>query len=354
MNKTVTGGRLAYADLLRVVAMLAVIVLHLAGSQLDNVPVGSVEFHVLNTYDGLTHWCVPVFVMLSGMFLLDPKHNLSPSKLVFGHILRLAVALLVWGTAYALEVQVAASGLSWQSLWAALHQVLLGKTHFHLWFLYMMIGLYLITPILRAFVRGASRGDFHWFFLLVFLFANVLPTLLRLRPSQTISLWVNNLDIRLVLGYVGYYVLGYYLKNFTLNRAAEYLIYILGALGAAATVGGTAWLSQRRGELIQTLYNYDSPNIVLMSVAVFVLFRYVLGVSEERSRRQRVSGVAKVSFGVYLVHVFFLIVLDRLNITVLSFPPALAVPVLAAAVFLCSFAVAWLISKLPLAGRYLT
>lgn len=260
----------------------------------------------------------------------------------------------MWGTAYALEAQIRVSGLSWQSLWTAFYQMLLGKTQFHLWFLYLMIGLYLITPILRAFVRGASRGDFHWFFLLVFLFASVLPTLLRLRPSQTIRLWVNNLDIHLVLGYVGYYVLGYYLKNYTLNRVAEYLIYILGALGAAATVGGTAWLSQRRRELIQTLYNYDSTNIVFMSVAVFVFFRYVLGISEERSRRQRISGVAKVSFGVYLVHVFFLIALDRLNITVLSFPTALAVPLLTVAVFLCSFAVAWLISKIPLVGRYLT
>ena len=167
-------------------------------------------------------------------------------------------------------------------------------------------------------------------------------------------LWVNNLNLHLVLGYVGYYVLGYYLKTYTLNRAAEYLIYLLGILGAVITVGGTAWLSQQRGTLVQTLYNYDSPNIALMSVAVFVFFRYVLGVSEERSRRQRMSSVAQVSFGVYLVHVFFLIVLDRLHITVLSFPPVLAVPALTAVVFLCSFAVAWLISKIPLVGRYLT
>ena len=218
----------------------------------------------------------------------------------------------------------------------------------------MIVGLYLITPILRAFVRGASRADFHWFFLLCFVFANLLPTLLRLRPSQTVSLWVNSLDLHLVLGYVGYYVLGYYLKTYTISRAAEYLIYILGILGAAVTVGGTAWLSQQRGVFAQTLYNYDSPNIALMSVAVFVFFRYVLGVSEERSRRQRMSSVAQVSFGVYLIHVFFLILLDRLNITVLAIPPVLAVPALTAAVFLCSFAVAWLISKIPLVGRYLT
>ena len=228
MSKTVTGGRLAYADLLRAVAMLAVIVVHLAGSQLGNVPVGSAEFHVLNAYDGLTHWCVPVFIMLSGMFLLDPKHSLSPSKLFFGHILRMLVAMAVWGTAYALVTQVSAAGLSWASIKAALWQVLQGKTHFHLWFLYMIIGLYLVTPILRAFVRGSSRGDFQWFFLLVFLFACIIPTILRLRPSQTLSLYVNNLNLKLVLGYVGYYILGYYLKAYSLSRPAEYLIYVLG------------------------------------------------------------------------------------------------------------------------------
>lgn len=353
MSKSEMGNRLAYADLLRTAAMLVVIVLHLAGSRLGEVPVDSVEFQVLNAYDGLTHWCVPVFVMLSGMFLLDPKHSLPPSRLL-GHILRLLAALLVWGTAYALVGQVSSGGLNWGSVRAALCQVLLGKTHFHLWFLYMMVGLYLITPILRAFVRGAGRGDFHWFFLLVFLFGSLLPTLLRLWPNQAVKLWIKNLDLHLVLGYAGYYVLGYYLKTYTLGRAAEYLVYVLGVLGAAVTVGGTAWLSRQRGELVQTLYNYDSPNIVLMSVAVFVLFRYVLGISEERSRRQRVSGVARVSFGIYLVHVFFFMVMDKLNISVLSFPPVLAVPVLAAAVFLCSFAVSWLISKIPLVGRYLT
>ena len=275
--------------------MLAVIVVHITGGALEASPVGTPDFMVLNVYDGLTHWCVPVFVMLSGMFLLDPKHSLPPSKLFFGHMLRIAAALAVWGTAYALVERVQVHGLSWESVRAALYQVLLGKTCFHLWFLYMLLGLYLVTPVLRAFVRGAGRGDFHWFFLLVFVFTFLLPTLLRLRPSQTVSLYQSYLNIKLVLGYVGYYVLGYYLKEYTLSRPAEYLIYLLGIAGAAVTVGGTAWLSQQRGALAQTFYNYDSPNIALMSTAVFVLFRYLLGVSDERSRRQRFSGVAKWS-----------------------------------------------------------
>ena len=89
-------------------------------------------------------------------------------------------------------------------------------------------------------------------------------------------------------------------------------------------------------------------------MAVFVLFRYLLGVSDERSRRQSLSGLAKVTFGVYLVHDLFLIAYRHLGIAQLPLPPVLAVPVVTALVLIPSAAVAWLISKIPFAGRYLT
>jgi surface polysaccharide O-acyltransferase-like enzyme len=64
--------------------------------------------------------------------------------------------------------------------------------------------------------------------------------------------------------------------------------------------------------------------------------------------------VAKITFGVYLVHEFFIMLLRHFQISTLSFHPALSVPVLSAGVLICSLAVAWLLSKLPLLGRYLT
>ncbi len=354
MGRTI-DGRLAYADLLRSIAILAVIVVHVSGAQLDTVSVSSAAWHTLNVYDALARWCVPVFVMLSGMFLLDPKRSLPLPRLLFHHILRIFVALVVWSAFYAVAAHLLDGGaLTWAGVKAAWYDALLGHTHYHLWFLYMIIGLYLVTPVLRAFVRGASRGDFHWFFLLVFVFALLLPTLLRLRPSQTVSTYLFYLNIKLVLGYAGYYVAGYYLKYYTLSRPAEFLIYVVGILGAAVTLLGTSILSQQAGETVTLLYEYDSPNVAAMSVAVFVLFRYVLGVSDERSRRQRLSGVARITFGIYLVHDFFRMLLRHFGITALSFAPVLAVPVLTAVIFLCSFAVAWLLSKIPFVGRYLT
>jgi surface polysaccharide O-acyltransferase-like enzyme len=353
------NGRVAYADLLRVFASFAVIVCHLASRQISVVAVGSQSWQIFNLYNALVRWCVPVFVMLSGMFMLDPKKGLPLPKLLFHNCLRIVVCLMFWGGVYAVTGYCIDGGrFTWQGLWNAILNALRGDTRYHLWFLYMILGLYLITPILRAFCRGASRGDFHWFFLIAFLFASVIPTAFQLWPRADImpvlKLWYERLDIQLVMGYVGYYVAGWYLREYTLSRIAEALIYVFGIIGATITVWGTSVLSHSAGRLVETLFSFFSPNVVCFSIAIVVLFRYVLGVSEERSRRQRLSGVAQVAFGIYLIHDLFLTLMNFLGVSVLSFAPVASVPLLAMAVFLCSFAVAWLIHWLPFIGRWLT
>lgn len=345
MKRTI-DGRLAYADLLRVLATIAAVILSTSVYWLDRSAGGSAA--VLRTYSVLTRWCAPLFVMLSGAFLLDPKKSVRLRDIFLRYILRVALAVLVWGTVYAL---LGCRSFTWPNIRAALIGVIRGSTKYHLPFLCIFIGLYLVTPILRAFVRGASRRDLHWFLLLAFLFCSLLPALEVFTPrwAELPVLWAGMLDLHLVLGYVGFYVAGFYLKNYTLGRLAELIIYILGVLAVIAALWGLhAWPSAA------ILTDYHAPHIVLISVAVFTLFRYVLGISDERSRRQRLGGVARISFGIYLIHVFFLMLLDYFGITTLSFNPIASVPVLSAAVFLCSFVLAWLISRIPLLGRFLT
>lgn len=349
------GGRLGYADLLRAAATLAVVVLHVAGGWMASVEVGSGAWQVFNVYNGLTRWCVPVFVMLSGMFLLDPKKKVGLGDLLLKYMLRVLAALLVWNFLYELAARLAGGeAFTPALLLRAFLPGVWGRAHYHLWFLFMILGLYLITPVLRAFVRGAGRGELHWFFAVTFVVASLLPTLLKLRPSATVSAWLDQMQIHLVLGYVGFYVAGYYLKTFAPGRVAELLICVLGIGGAAATVWGNAALSARDGGEALVLYSFMSPNVVCMAVAVFVLFRRVPGLSGERARSPRAGGLARISFGIYLVHDFFLMLLRRFGISTLSFTPALAVPVLALGVFLCSALAAWPLSKIPLVGKYLT
>ena len=348
------GGRQIWPDLLRAAATLAVIVLHLAGSRMEGAA-GS-DWMVFNVYNGLARWCVPVFVMLSGMFMLDPGRPLPLTKLLFHHILRIVTALLFWGTVYHLVLLLEAGGaITLAAIWNAFYSVLLGDTHYHLWFLPMIVGLYLLTPLLRAFVRGADKGTLAWFFLVWGAVCLVFPLFQAFHESATAEHWLWAMYYSTAtVKYVGFYVMGYSLRRYTLNRAAELLIYLLGVLGAVVTVGGAALL-RSRGMDGAFLYEYCTPNVALTALAVGVVFRYVVGVSEERCRRTRVAGVARISFGIYLVHDIFLILLDHFGITTLNFlHPALAVPVLAAGVFVCAWAVAWVLSKIPLVGRYIT
>lgn len=333
-----TGGRLAYADGLRVLAAFAVIVLHVSVGWLWKAPDGSADQAVLLTYDALVRWCVPLFVLLSGMFLLDPAKPLPRRKLA-GHILRVLVSLLAWGSFYAVitygrpDGRFTASGV----LEALLH-VARADTHYHLWFLYMILGLYLVTPVLRAFLRGAEEGDVTWFLLLFLVFGSVLPLLAYYLPGLSIPKWLELLGVP--AGYMGCYLAGWYLRSRRLSPAAEGWVYALGGAGLAFTVwqGGA-------------VFGYLTPNVLFATAAVFLLFRRLLG---GMGPHKLLDVLSDRSFGIYLVHPFFILVLDHFGLTTLVFPPPVSVPVLSLLVFAASFALSWALGKVPVVGRYLT
>ena len=78
--------------------------------------------------------CVPVFVMLSGMFMLDTKRSLPLTKLLFHNCLRVLVCLLLWSGIYAVASYMLAGGrFSWEGLWQNILSALRGNTHYHLW-----------------------------------------------------------------------------------------------------------------------------------------------------------------------------------------------------------------------------
>lgn len=148
-------GRLAWADALRVAALLAVIVIHISTRWLEGAPPAAAA--ALLAWDGGARWCVPVFVMLSGMFHLDPDRAVTGRGLL-RQIARLLAAILFWGLFYRAVGLLLAGGNPLTVLPDLLARVLSGDTRYHLWFVYMMIGLYLVTPFLREMVKNRSGG----------------------------------------------------------------------------------------------------------------------------------------------------------------------------------------------------
>lgn len=334
----------------RVFTVLCAVMLLLAQQCQGLVTAGSGSWQILSVYEGLTSWAVPALFMLWGMFALE-EGKPQVSAALLGLALPAFLLLVFWGAVYAVVSHLLGGGvLSWDGVWAALVSAARGNTYFHLWVLYPLIGLYLVHPVIHRFTASASRGELRYFLALCFLFASLLPLWTAFHPDSVLAGQLERLRVHLVLGWAGCYVGGWYLRHFEISRIAEYILYILGAAGLALTLMGPKLIGGSR----ELWYLYTSPGVVLTAAALCTLFRYVLGISEERSRRRAMNDIGAYAFGVYLFHQLWVLIFQRLGVSLLAFPPALSVPLFALIFFLLSLPFAWLVYLIPGAGPRLT
>lgn len=335
----------------RVFTVLCAIILLLAQAGRGQVQTDMGTLQVLSVYEGLTLWTVPALFLLWGMLSLEEGKPQVPASLL-GLALPAFCLLVLWGAVYAVAAHLLGDGgaLTLSGVWSALVSAARGNTYFHLWVLYPLIGLYLVHPVIHRFTASASRGEIRYFLALCFLFASLLPLWSAFRPDSVIAVQLGRLRVHLVLGWVGCYVGGWYLRHFEIGRIPEFILYILGVLGLVLTLMGPALIGGSR----ELWRQYTAPNVILTAVAFCVLFRYVLGVSEERSRRRAVCDIGAYSFGIYLFHQLWVLVFRWFGISILSFSPVLSVPFFALVFFLLSLPFAWLISLIPGVGPKLT
>lgn len=333
-----------------VFTVFSAIVLILAQQGQGMVSAGSGNWQVLSVYEGLTRWAVPALFMVWGMCALDAgKPNYTGA--LTGLALPCFILLVFWGALYAVIAHLLGGGvLSWHGVWMALVSAAKGNTYFHLWVLYPLIGLYLVHPVVHRFTAGASRGEIRYFLALCFLFASVLPLWAAFSPENVVVNLLQRLQVHLVLGYVGYYVAGWYLRHYTIGRVPEFILYICGIVGLGLTLLGSRFVGGSR----DLWYGFTAPGVAMTAVALCTLFRYVLGVSEERSRRRAVYELGSYVFGAYLFHQIWALVFRWFGVSILAFAPVISIPFFAIVLFLLSVPFAWLIYLIPGAGKWLT
>jgi len=292
------NNRLFFADVIRAYAIILVVMLHVSGTYVAQF--GSITpsaWWILNTIDSFSRPAVPLFVMISGMFMLDPVKQQNTGAFLKNRFGRIALPLFGWAMIY----------LAWRIIYhgesitivQAVREIIQGPVYTHLWFIYMMIGLYLMTPVLRIYVRYSSRSNQLYFMFLWFIFASVLPVI-----DRTLDLY-SGLYLP-AFQCLGYYLLGHMLRNCTLGRkqmlSALFLVPVLIALTAA---GSFVLTTRNDGIFDGLLYEHNSPNVFAMSIAVFMLLKSLdyRKISMKVPVFPRITGwVASASFTIYLAH----------------------------------------------------
>lgn len=340
----IQGGpkRVEYFEVLRVVATIAVIGIHAAITEWHAIPMRDIRWVELTWINGALRFCVPIFFMISGALFLDPRRTLRARSLR-RRIARLTVGYAVWSLLYA-ALTVYGPGGS-RDLWEFVSEFVTG--HFHLWFLIALIGLNLATPILR---RITTDRRISWYFVaLAVPFAAVFPLLEPIPGAGDLLRSVlGTMRFDLVLGYSGYFVLGYLLHTARGTTRARVGWIICAAAGIAATVWGTIEASRAAGETDERYFDFVSITVAVVAVAVFVCARD-WNVSHRLSTgwSRAVTVFAGASFGIYLVHPFFLWCLRQAGVTTEIASPWISVPVLTIAVAALSLGAALLLRCIP-------
>ena len=281
--------RSARFDVMRVSACLAVILLHLSATLvMEPDLLGTVNWHVANLIDAATRWCVPVFVMLSGALLLDPRKQASPGEFWTRRMTRLLPALITWSLIYFLW-----RAYFWKevlSVGVITQDVLAGRPYIHLYFLFLIAGLYLMTPFLSRAIGSLTSAQLRQ----VIVIMGGLTMLANLTDFLTSS------ALTMFVPYLAYYAGGWYCAHLPAARSLRYGLALPGAILTISVLTGllvsTHGLDDR-----WSFYWYEdfSPTVIVSAVAVFILILQGTVPPRVEAIAQR---LAPMTLGVYVAH----------------------------------------------------
>lgn len=337
-------------DLLRILAMFAVVMVHTCGMNTQDIMSGAVNRVILTVIPASLTWEIPAFVMISGRFFLDPERNVTMQRIAKA-VVRLCVAFISWNVVYQIYyiLSGAYADLNWKGI---ISQAIQGPYHF--WYIYMMIGLYLLIPFLRKITEDRELMKYFLFLFLIFMFltsyGSFIPGL-----GNTINNILEHMAFHFVLGFTGYFIAGYYFYRYPLSERGEVLIYIVGIMLWIGAVALTVLTSSNSNVSDEMFVKYLTPNVAIEAFAVYTFF--VKRVSKLNFRHKQIKLIERLSnysSGIYYIHALTIELFSMTGVSVLMLSPFIMVPLLAIAAVVASGIMVYAIRKLPYIGIKIT
>ena len=356
--------RWVYMDVCKIVAFVFIVFTNIVAGVWGSVEIGSTAWKVLNIYNGLSRFSVPLFFLILGALLLNPLKELSTKEIYLKYLVPVLTSFLFWSSAYVLFTYAIYSPEMFTNF--NVHEfittVLAGDPYRH-WFVFLIVQLYLVLPILRAIAK--SMDACKCFLVLWIIFSLFITTLNRLPavialPDAASAIIFEALGVLsrirplMVLDYMGYAVLGYYLCTRTITKKTGVFAIITFIASTAYTILMTNYMTVKMWAPDQTFFENVSFNTCITAASFMVIMK---AFGENVWYKNRTYNIilffSTGAFGIFMTHAFVLRLLTVLNLDGLTFGPVLSAPLLCVAVTLVSLAVSFIIKKIPKLGDYL-
>ena len=379
--------REVWLDFLRVTACFMVLVVHSTepfylGGEGGLILTPTDAFWVA-VFEGICRCCVPVFLIASS-YLQFPLHY-PAGEFFKRRAVRILVPMLIWTLVYA---------LAWGEPVQNLKGLLLNFNYAagHLWFVYMLVGVYLLMPLLSPWAEKVSRRELS-IYLGIWVFTTFI-SLIRsavggeapliqaadglpaaaLYPLWGEASWNPFGTFYYVSGFVGYLLWGLYIRKFMENtpRVAR-LGWVMFLLGFLSIVSGLLFqFSETPGGFplsgnLALAVHWEAPilfcgfPVLLTALGLVLVFRRIDG-GESFFYRRIILPLSQAGYGMYLIHMLVLAPVvgffrDWLGLGAQGVLGVWTTPVQILASALCSFVVvgfaAVVLQRIPRLGKYL-
>jgi surface polysaccharide O-acyltransferase-like enzyme len=283
--------------------------------------------------------------MITGVLFLNPEKNITLEKMVKKYFLRIILAIIIFGIPYSfMEIFTEAHfSFNFVQIGAAILNTMQGKSWDHMWYLYMIAGLYLCIPLIKIFVNNASENVIKYTLVVLFIFTSIIPTVESVLPYKFgIYIPINSV-------YVFYLLLGYYIhysqiivKNNILITLM--MVYVFFTIFMPLNKNFVSWTNG--GSLILTGYN--SPVVVMVAFAIFCLLR------QKNKQNRIIETIAPMCFGIYLIHTLFInFIYKFIRFSPEKYPLIIVIVLTTVTTILLSISFSYLARKIKIIRKYL-
>jgi len=286
-----------YFDYLRLISALGVIYMHVAADPLRGTL--NTDWHGMNVVTSLAFTAVPLFLMMSGYLILTGEKTLDVNVLLKKRLPRLVVPLIGWTIVAVVWRLVFVEGISAAGFYNGMVAAIRSPAWVHFWYLYTLIALYLLSPVLYGGLNSLDRTGKRYVFVLICIL-NVRTMLSAVLPDWFRPFTeVHVLDLlSFMSGSVAIFILGYYLGRLE-KRIPNGLLLLTAILTAGIIIVGTYRRTVISGAFDQTFQNQFSGFEIVLASCLFLLFKQ--NVNRE-SRFFKLVPVLPLALSIYLMH----------------------------------------------------
>lgn len=302
------------------------------------------DWLVGDLFNVIARACVPLLFMVSGALLLPRQESLR--DFYRKRFQRVIFPFLFWSVLYLLWNRAGFQNYTFaNAVKTIIITILITPAEYHLWFMYELFGVYMLTPLIRKAVDGKYETILWYFMAIWFIFGPLKRLFQTFVPYDIIF------DLGYLTGYIGYFVLGYLLARIAIKKWmvwASAFVYLVSAL---FTGGITAYYFIYRPGMTEFYQYLLGINILFLSASAYILLKAagekIFSVPRPRLAKWAVS-LTSASFGMYLVHVFVLNFLRVNSLGPLDGSPWVMIPLTTILVFIISWVLIAILQKIPI------